>query len=67
MPVDLSGAMWRKSRHSGGAQNCVEVAGTHHPVIVGVRDSKDREGPALVFTRHDWNAFITQVKLDKLS
>jgi hypothetical protein len=64
--VDLSKARWRKSSRSGGAQNCVEVADSHHPSIVGVRDSKDHGGSALVFTRREWNAFIAQVKLDKL-
>ena len=46
---DYPGAVWRKSMRSNGTgSNCVEVAdlGT----AVAVRDSKDPNGPALVFT-----------------
>ncbi|HLH58806.1 MAG TPA: DUF397 domain-containing protein [Streptosporangiaceae bacterium] len=58
---DLSRAVWRKSAYSGGATNCVEVAG-NLPVIVAVRDSKDPAGPSLMFGRRAWNAFTGQVK-----
>ncbi len=37
---------WRKSRRSGGGDNCVEVAFASDG-SVGVRDSKDRTGPVL--------------------
>ncbi len=54
-------ARWFKSSHSGGSQDCVEVAfladGT-----VGVRDSKNPTGPALAFTPADWDAFTAAVK-----
>jgi len=53
--VDLSRAVWRTSTYSGG-NGCVEVAFVDGQV--GVRDSKDREGPALVFTAREWEAFI---------
>jgi hypothetical protein len=58
---DLSRAAWRKSVHSGGATNCVEVAGNLAP-IVAVRDSKDPAGPALTFARGAWDTFTTGVK-----
>jgi Domain of unknown function (DUF397) len=58
---DLSRAVWRKSAYSGGATNCVEVAGSL-PAIVAVRDSKDPAGPALTFGRRAWDAFTGQVK-----
>ena len=61
MRVNLAGAAWRKSRHSGQAQNCVEVAG-NLPGAVGVRDSKDPGGRPLVFARREWGAFVSQVK-----
>jgi Domain of unknown function (DUF397) len=53
--VDLSRAVWVKSTHSVN-NGCVEVAFVDGQV--GVRDSKDREGPVLVFTAHEWEAFI---------
>jgi hypothetical protein len=53
--VDLSGAVWRKSTYSA-SNGCVEVAFVEGQV--GVRDSKDREGPVLVFTAREWEAFI---------
>ena len=56
--MDLSNADWRAStRSSSNGGNCVEVAG-NLPGIVAVRDSKDREGPALVLGRGDWAAFL---------
>ncbi|MFC4015786.1 DUF397 domain-containing protein [Nonomuraea purpurea] len=54
---ELTTAAWRKATASGGNQgNCVEVA----PLSggrVAVRHSKDRSGPALVFTESEWTAF----------
>jgi hypothetical protein len=58
--VDLSGAEWFKSRRSGPDRDCVEVAfldGGH----VGVRDSKNPTGPALVFSPGVWDAFTAGV------
>ncbi|MEU2662523.1 DUF397 domain-containing protein [Micromonospora sp. NPDC007220] len=57
----LTGARWRKSSRSstnGGA--CVEVA-DNLPGVVGVRDSKDPAGPALVFTPTAWRVFVAQL------
>ena len=54
--VDLSTAKWRKSTRSG-ANGCVEVA--FLPGQVAVRDSKQRRGPVLVFTDHEWEAFLS--------
>ncbi|MGW0505170.1 DUF397 domain-containing protein [Micromonospora sp. NPDC003241] len=62
MTPDLTGAVWRKSTRSdsnGGA--CVEVAG-NLPGVVGVRDSKDRQGPLLSFTTDQWIGFVQGVK-----
>jgi Domain of unknown function (DUF397) len=59
--IDIAPAAWRKSSYSGGAGNCVEIAGDL-PGAVGVRDSKDPAGPALVFTPRTWRAFVATVK-----
>jgi hypothetical protein len=60
--MDLTKAKWCKSSRSnanGGA--CVEVAGNLRDVVA-VRDSKDREGPVLVFTSDEWQAFTAGVR-----
>jgi hypothetical protein len=65
--MDLTNAQWRKSTFSGGnGGNCVEVA-RNLPGIVAVRDSKDREGPALVFTPQQWLAFLDGVRTGEFS
>ncbi|MGY1977996.1 DUF397 domain-containing protein [Nocardia gipuzkoensis] len=58
------GAQWFKSSHSGTQADCVEVAflGGDH---VGVRDSKNPTGPALVFTAGEWDAFTAAVHAGK--
>jgi hypothetical protein len=61
MNRDLSPAGWRKSSHSGGEENCVEVAG-NRPGAVAVRDSKDASGPVLKFGRGPWHAFTDKIK-----
>jgi hypothetical protein len=59
--ADLSQATWHKSSYSGANGDCVEVAG-NLPEVVAVRDSKHRDGPALVFQRAEWDAFLSGVK-----
>jgi len=55
--VDLTRAAWFKSSRSGpNCDNCVEVAFVSG--AVGVRDSKNRTGPALVFGTGGWAAFV---------
>lgn len=59
--ADPSTAVWRKGSYSnqdGGV--CVEVA-DGVPGVVPVRDSKDPQGPALVFPSHAWTAFISDL------
>ena len=47
---------WRKSRRSGGGDNCVEVAFAADGAV-GMRDSKNPTGPVLTFTAAEWEAF----------
>ncbi|MTE14635.1 DUF397 domain-containing protein [Nocardia aurantiaca] len=56
MSVDLSGADWFKSSRSGAGKECVEVAFLPAGRI-GVRDSKNPQGPALVFDAAQWRSF----------
>ncbi len=65
--TSLCGAVWRKSSYSsenGGA--CVEVAVGFNS-LVPVRDSKDPEGPALLFPADAWTAFIRDVRAGRYS
>jgi hypothetical protein len=55
-----SGAVWRTSSRSDAKRACVEVAAG--PDQVGVRDSKDRSGPALVFPSGAWRAFVRELR-----
>ena len=59
---DLSTAVWRTSSYSntqGGS--CVEVV-DGIPGIVPLRDSKNPEGPALIFQAATWTSFVQAVK-----
>jgi hypothetical protein len=58
---DLVRAHWRKSTRSANAGNCVEVAELHDGHRA-VRDSKDPNGPALIFTPAEWAAFTAGVR-----
>lgn len=59
--VDLSHAAWQKSSRSGpNCDNCVEVAFVEG--AIAVRDSKHPEGPVLLFTQQEWDAFVGGAK-----
>lgn len=66
MSIGLSGAHWRKSSRSGGTRECVEVAFLSTD-RVGVRDSKNPTGPALIFTSAEWDNFTNAIKTDGLN
>jgi hypothetical protein len=51
-----SGPRWVKSSYSFSNGNCVEVAGLGR--VVGLRDSKDPQGPVLRFSPGEWAAFL---------
>jgi hypothetical protein len=48
---------WIKSSFSFSNGNCVEIT-TLPDGMIGVRDSKNPEGPVLRFTSGEWNAFL---------
>jgi hypothetical protein len=65
--LDLSSAEWGKSSYSSpNGGNCVEVA-RNLPGVVAVRDSKDREGPALVLPPSAWRAFAAGIAAGEFS
>ncbi|MEV7021612.1 DUF397 domain-containing protein [Kitasatospora sp. NPDC093558] len=59
--MSADGLVWRKSSFSGAQSNCVEVA-SGVTGVVPVRDSKDPEGPALLFAAEAWSSFLAGVK-----
>ncbi|MBF6427105.1 DUF397 domain-containing protein [Nocardia cyriacigeorgica] len=61
MDSELVGAKWFKSRRSSAGSDCVEVAHLGSG-LVGVRDSKNPSGPALVFTPSEWDSFLTRAR-----
>lgn len=54
------GVEWRTSSYSGVQGNCVEVG--RRVGVVGVRDTKDRDGGTLLLTRRTWAAFLEALK-----
>jgi hypothetical protein len=48
--------VWRKARHSTAHGQCVEIALAAGRVAI--RDSKDPDGPILVYTKAEFSAFL---------
>lgn len=64
---DMTGAEWEKSSYSNQqGQACVEVAKNMVPRLgaLPVRDSKNPEGPALIFPASSWSSFVQAAKAD---
>jgi hypothetical protein len=57
----MASPIWVKSSLSYANGNCVEVSDQPGGAI-GVRNSRDREGPELWFTSDEWQAFLGGVR-----
>ncbi|MGK5679710.1 DUF397 domain-containing protein [Actinoplanes sp. URMC 104] len=57
----LEGVTWQKSRRSNPSGNCVECA-VLPSGEVAMRNSRDPEGPALIYTRAEIDAFLGGVR-----
>ncbi|APU12776.1 DUF397 domain-containing protein [Actinoalloteichus fjordicus] len=55
---------WRKSSRSKSGGNCVEIG--QAPGVVGIRDTKNRDGGTLDVDRAGFAAFLAAVKADRL-
>ncbi|WP_406113655.1 DUF397 domain-containing protein [Kitasatospora purpeofusca] len=59
--VDLTHVTWRKSSYSAQEGQCLEVADGISGRIP-VRDSKNADGPALIFPAEAWRSFLSAVR-----
>jgi hypothetical protein len=61
---DPTHAVWRTSTHSGNRNECVEIADNLAPGhgTILIRDSKNRTGPTLTFTPHEWTTFTNTLR-----
>ncbi|MEV7775613.1 DUF397 domain-containing protein [Kitasatospora sp. NPDC086791] len=59
--LDLSSVSWIKSSYSNNGGDCVEVT-ADVPGLTPVRDSKDPQGPALLFRAEAWVSFVSAVR-----
>ncbi|MFG2088722.1 DUF397 domain-containing protein [Spirillospora sp. NPDC048824] len=52
---------WRKSSHSSSqGDDCVELAGLNG--VIGLRDSKDPDGPKLLMDADEFTALVAALK-----
>jgi len=58
----MAGSTWVKSSLSFANGNCVEVSDLPEGTV-GVRNSRDREGPVLRFTPDEWRDFLGGVRM----
>ena len=51
----------RKSTHSNGQAECVEVGFAEPTTVIAVRDTQDRDGVTLTFPVAAWAAFTKSI------
>ncbi|MCQ4041938.1 DUF397 domain-containing protein [Streptantibioticus rubrisoli] len=51
--LDLSGAVWQASNQGKGDVQIAFVEG-----YIAMRDGRNPDGPSLIFTPAEWNAFV---------
>ena len=54
----LSSVTWQKSQRSNPSGNCVELARLPEGEGYAIRNSRDPEGPVLLFTPSEIDAFV---------
>lgn len=60
--VSVEGDWFKSSYSSETGGNCVEVANLTSTGQIGIRDSKDPEGPTLLLVPEQFAAFIAEVR-----
>ena len=58
MPAGELAVTWQKSRRSNPSGSCVEMAALPDGSGIAVRNSRDPQGPALIFTMAEIEAFV---------
>ena len=58
--TERSSFVWRKAQRSTNNGSCIEVASAVGKIAL--RDSKDPNGPILVYTPDEWSAFLDGAK-----
>ena len=58
LTAELPSLTWQKSRRSNPSGNCVELASLPDGAGIAVRNSRDPDGPALIYTVDEVAAFI---------
>jgi hypothetical protein len=59
--ISIRGARWQKSSRSNSTGNCLELAKLPSGEFA-LRNSRDPNGPALIYTRAEIEAFVLGVK-----
>ncbi|HIW63735.1 MAG TPA: DUF397 domain-containing protein [Candidatus Stackebrandtia excrementipullorum] len=62
IPAGRLSIAWQKSARSNPSGNCVEMAALPEGQGIAVRNSRDPQGPALVYTMDEMIAFIHGAK-----